>query len=720
MTKLTGSQFTRDRQTGRVLKVRGNFELPVAETSKDGVKSFIFANIDELELNMQADDLMKVQDVETPTGRVVRYIQTKNGIPILNSEIQVRLDRSQRVQQIDLMPAPSIRIAPAIKGKREALSPESAINAALDSIGEHILRKEISAPKQVYFPTPDGLQLAYEVMVLTKDPAHDWRIIVDAYSGEILLKEDEIWEDDGTGMVFDPNPVVTAIDNTFRDPSATIATCGFDGTPQATIDGQRVSRTLNSITLSGGKYKLEGPFVKLRDFGAPNIAPPEETEPAFNYLSNNDGFEAVMVYYHVDTMQRYIQNTLGINNANNRQIEADAHDNGNGGGGFYSPGDKGLHFGDSGNCRPNRAEDADCIYHEYNHAIMDNMKPGYGPSGIPNPVTGRLESRALGEGFSDILACVYYSPEHPFQREVFEDWVFAPGGLRRVDGGKIYPDDWADEEHDDGEIWAAALWNIYCNIGGDSASTATQMASRDELLRTMILVYFNLTTNPNMMDAAMAMVDENIALPEYGGVGHKVMWDAFRLRGFWSEFTMQGNVDVYIDGGQNGGYEYQEVFWENQDIWNRHHPDAGTEHETPCQNILNHVYVKIKNRGSEIAQNVVVRGYNSRQSASLIWPDSWNPMITPELSPPGKTLNPGDEVIVGPFKWIPKSGQESFLMYVSADGDLSNADPASTLSCANGPTPTDRLVRFDNNIGQRNVMAQTSDGKSYTKDLLNN
>ena len=59
MTKLTGSQFTRDRQTGRVLKVRGNFELPVAETSKDGVKSFLFANIDELELNMQADDLMK-------------------------------------------------------------------------------------------------------------------------------------------------------------------------------------------------------------------------------------------------------------------------------------------------------------------------------------------------------------------------------------------------------------------------------------------------------------------------------------------------------------------------------------------------------------------------------------------------------------------------------------------------------------------------------------
>ena len=719
MTKFSGSQFTRDNRTGRPLKVRGNFELPVSDVSEDSVKAFLFANADELELDMRAEELKKVQDVETPTGRVVRYIQTKNGIPILNSEIQVRLDHSQKVQQIDLMPAPSIRIVPATKGEREALSPESAIRAARDSIGEHALRKEIGAPEQVYFPTPEGLHLAYDVTVLTKDPAHDWRIIVDAYSGKILLKEDEIWEDDGKGMVFDPNPVVTANDNTFRDPSATIATCGFNGTPQATIDAQSFSRTLNSITLSGGKYKLEGPFVKLRDFGAPNIAPPEETEPAFNYQSNNDGFEAVMVYFHVDTIQRYIQNTLGITNANNRQIEADAHDNGNGGGGFYSPGDKGLHFGDSGDCQPDRAEDADCIYHEYNHAIMDNMKPGYGQSGIPNPVTGLMESRALGEGFSDILACVYLAPDHQFQREVFEDWVFAPGGLRRVDGNKIYPDDWVDDEHDDGEIWSAALWNIYCNIGGDSASTTIQRRARDELLRTMILVYFNLTTNPNMIDAAQAMIDENIALPEYCGLCHKVMWDAFRRRGFWSEFTPQGNVDVYIDDGRNGGYLYQDIFWESPDIWNRHHPDGVPGHETPCMNIVNNVYVRIKNQGSETAQNVVVRGFNCRQSPDLVWPDSWNPMITPELSPPGNTLNPGAEVVVGPFKWIPKSGQESLLMYVSADGDMSNLDPASTLPCFNGPTLSELLVRFDNNIGQRNVMSQTSDGKSYTKDLLN-
>lgn len=43
------------------------------------------------------------------------------------------------------------------------------------------------------------------------------------------------------------------------------------------------------------------------------------------------------------------------------------------------------------------------------------------------------------------------------------------------------------------------------------------------------------------------------------------------------------------------------------------------------------------------------------------------------------------------------------LMSVSADGDLSNIDPASLLPCASGPIPDSRFVPFDNNIAQRNV-----------------
>jgi hypothetical protein len=534
----TDSQVVRDARTGRPRKIRGVFELPVYDTEEESISAFLFANADYLGLAMQPNDLKKIHDVATPTGRVVRFSQMQDGIRILGAEIQVRLDQSSRMRQLDLAHVPPGKIIqPSVDEK--ALTAAAAVKAASDSLGAHTLRQKVASPEKVYYPTQEGLQLAYEVLILTGPPAHDWHMIVDAYTGDILAKQDLIWRVNGQGLVFNPNPVVTAGNNTFRDPTATVATCSFAGTPQATIDAQQTSAPLNDITSSGGIHKLEGPYVKLRDFGTPNVAPPEESNANdFNYPSNNDGFEAVMVYYHVDTLQRYIQNTLGITTANNRQTEADAHD-GIGGGGFYSPGDKGLHFGDSGPCRPDRAEDADCIYHEYNHAIIDNVKPGYGPWGVVNPTTGRRESRAIGEGCGDILPCVYFAPDYPYQREVFEDWVFAPAGLRRVDGTKVYPwniasgsgGDWVDEEHADGEIWSAALWNFYRIIGGDSAVVATQRAARDELLKTMISSYFALTTNPNMMDAAEIMMDTNADLPEYRLAHGIEMLNSFHDRG---------------------------------------------------------------------------------------------------------------------------------------------------------------------------------------------
>jgi hypothetical protein len=74
----------------------------------------------------------------------------------------------------------------------------------------------------------------------------------------------------------------------------------------------------------------------MRNFGPPNIAPPTEVSANnFKYSSGDDRFENVMVYYHIDSVQRYIQ-SLGITTAHNSQISADAHD-GAGGGGFFSP-----------------------------------------------------------------------------------------------------------------------------------------------------------------------------------------------------------------------------------------------------------------------------------------------------------------------------------------------------------------------------------------------
>lgn len=595
-------QVYRSPQSGKVYRVRGVFPLPVGDAPADAVIGFLLANADSLGITPEAASLEMVQDVEAPTGRVVRFEQRLDGLPILGTEVQVVLDRSSHVRQIDLALQPVDRVARQV-GDEKPLTAAAAVKLARQALFAPTLRQKVSTPRKVFFPAQEGLRLAYEVVILTKNPVHDWRLIVDAYTGAILSQQDNVWKVDGQGMVFDPNPVVTANNNTLRDPAATVATCGFAGTFQGTVDAERMARPLWDITLAGGKHKLEGPYVKLRDFDAPHVAPPEESSATgFDYASNLAGFKAVMVYYHVDTLQRYIQNTLGIGNANNRQTEADAHDNGTGGG-YYSPADRGLHFGDSGDCHPNRAEDADCIYHEYNHAILDNVRPGYGPWGVANPITGRRESRAIGEGCGDILPCVYFAPDHPFQREVFEDWVFVPAGLRRVDGTKVYPADWVDEEHDDGEIWSAALWNIYRAIGGDTADLATRRAARDEMLKTMISSYFLLTVNPNMGDAAEAMLYTSAELPEYR-LAHGIdMLNSFHDRGVLA-CTLGSDLRI-------------------TDLWSQQSetPEAGWQQVEYGQD--NWFYARVQNAGTVTARAAIVTFSFQCPYVTPIYPADW-------------------------------------------------------------------------------------------------
>ena len=536
---LKDSDVRWDEREGRPRKIRGEFAMPVADTPEDSIKAFLHANADELHFWVSDENLKVIQDVETSSRRIIRYQQLHDGIPVFGATVIAQLDKSNRVKQLDLGHVHRVKIA-APAGDQKLMGAK-AKKAASDSLGDHRLRQKIDKPEEIYYPTTDGLRLAYLVMIPTKEPLHDWRIIVDAYSGEVLKKDDRIvYMPNGQGLAFDPNPVVTSGNNTLRDPDATVAACGFAGTARATIDAEQVTRTLRDITLSGGTHKLEGPFVKLRNFGDPNIAPPEEANANdFNYSSGDDGFEAVMVYYHVDTVQKYISDPwptgLGITTAHHSQIEADAHDSlvqwwGTYHGAWFSPIDGGLHFGNSGGCKPDRGEEADAIIHEYGHAIQNDQVPGWGDT---NPTTMRNETGAMGEGFGDILACVFFAPDHQFQQEVFEDWCFADeGGMRRVDGTKVYPTDWASQVHDDGEIWSAALWSIYLAIGGDSTTDlAKRQAARDELLRTVIQSHDLVAANGTMPDAAETFMDTNEEDEEFLGRHLIEILDSFHDRG---------------------------------------------------------------------------------------------------------------------------------------------------------------------------------------------
>jgi hypothetical protein len=208
---------------------------------------------------------------------------------------------------------------------------------------------------------------------------------------------------------------------------------------------------------------------------------------------SNDGFSETMAYYFLDYAQRYIQ-SLGFSNVNNRQqvFSVDRYKQDNS---FYQSSTKTITYGTGG---VDDAEDAEVIWHEYGHSILDNQRPGYGTS---------LEADSIGEGFGDYWAgSLGAQLSGGFQDLCIADWdatsysSTTPPCLRRLDGTKHYPEDIVGRVHDDGEIWSAALWQIRGAISAAKADTV------------ILQHHFLLTADTSFNQAANALVTAAINL----------------------------------------------------------------------------------------------------------------------------------------------------------------------------------------------------------------
>lgn len=644
---LANAHVVMDSSRTRPVRIRGAFALPAARTVSQQVSKFLIDNAAEIAVPFGAAELKLVKEADVAGRKVLRYDHRLDGIRVFGAQTIVTVDPSNRISQVDLYQGPTR----AVRARTDArqLDAKAAVKAASAAIGAHTARSKAPPPEPIWFPTRGTVVRAFLLLIPTRDPVHDWQIVIDAATGRVLDKRDLIKEmPDGTGMVFDPNPVVTAMDATFRDPAATTGTCGFAGTAVATLDAQRVSRTLQGLTMSGGNFTLSGPWCQIHNFAAPAGPVPAEASGNFNYSCTDPNFNAVMVYYHIDEFQRYLQ-SIGITNAHASPIQCDALDNSIIAA-WYSPADGGLHFSNSGNCRPDRAADADVMLHEYQHAIQDDIVPGWASSN--NSITGRNEAGAMGEGAGDFVACAYFADRGGgFQREVFEDWVFAPAGLRRVDGTKVYPTSWSGSVHSDGEIWSAALWNTYRAIGGDvvgaGALTAHENA-RKAMFRSLFGSYPLLAVNASMPDGAEAVMRTNAAHPDYRGAHLREMLQSFHDRGILS---VAAGADLYVrdDPVDPGTTAYQApVFWDSPDAWIRNADDGGTTHQNPKAGQDNYFYARVHNRGTTAARGFVVT-FNVKQwlGTQFMFPGDFVPFIS---AAPGFSLAPGSSVVVK-AKW---------------------------------------------------------------------
>ncbi|MEH2552082.1 hypothetical protein V1283_008727 [Bradyrhizobium sp. AZCC 2262] len=254
------------------------------------------------------------------------------------------------------------------------------------------------------------------------------------------------------------------------------------------------------------------------------------------------------------------------------------------------------------------------------------------------------------------------------------------------------------------QILSTTHFNLYKAIGGADGSDVRKRRFAAEFTTYLMLRAIQTLTHPTnpqhasdwLCNLIVADACDWTCRGHSGGAYEKVIYWAFQKQGLFN--FAAPDVDVYINDGRQGEYQYQADHTNCLSIWNRLAGDGLEGHQTPAPGVANFAYVKITNRGSKTAASVVVNAFQNKPQGQLVYPDDWQPMETPWLAA-NDLLRGAAETTVGPFRWTPSSSDNAILMAVSANGDASNLAKFS-----DGKSISDsRLVPHDNNIGMRKV-----------------
>ncbi|HYC21678.1 MAG TPA: M36 family metallopeptidase [Candidatus Bathyarchaeia archaeon] len=443
------------------------------------------------------------------SGTLVRYSRTIGDVRVQGGEVIIHVRPDGR---IDYARARSLPPPAADDFARLTPAEAEAIARAATAADPAAVR---TRAELVYFPLDGELRLAWEIWLFTDEPPTRLRVFVDASSGLVLRAGDLVRRVDGTGLAFIPNPVVKLKDDSLEDDDDSAAAVPAAAYSPVTL------RDLDAPVQ--GLYQLSGPYVRAVDIEPPTVAPPLEPTPDFSFDRSQSGFEWVMVYYHIDSIQRFVQG-LGFSSACNRRIDTDAHGVYGADNSYYVPDGLGrglLAFGDGG---VDDAEDGEVIAHEYGHAIQDSQ--------CPNCFDGP-EAGAIGEGWGDFLAAAYFSDKSGgFQDTCLADWDSraysddVPSCLRRLDTSKRYPEDVVGEVHADGEIWSGALWDILIALSGGASPTP---AGRDTAVSLALESHMLVPSDPSFFEEAQALLDADHVL--FGGVHQSLLAAKLSARG---------------------------------------------------------------------------------------------------------------------------------------------------------------------------------------------
>jgi Zn-dependent metalloprotease len=452
---------------------------------------YLTAHRSLLQLNdAELKDLLHHATRTTPAGATVRYRQQYEGVPVYGADLAVTLNRDNLVTFVMNGYKPGVHL----DSVQPTVSARQALRSALAELGVGADELRYQNVRLVVFHQEGVSRLAWEVKALpVAEPVGDWELLIDARTGEIFQLLDRAFyaPTNGTGNVFDPDPLSSS-GASYGDPGYT------DGSDADTtqMTGQLVNVTLQDIDLTSGTYSLTGPWAEIVDSENPRKGLFSQSSSAFNFTRQQDGFEAVNCYYHIDKCMRYINNDLGVSVTPyqyNGGVRCDPHGLNGSDNSRYSSSAGDVAFGEGG---VDDAEDADVVIHELGHGLHDWLTNG-----------GLSQVNGLSEGFGDYIAQSYSRSLGQWTTSDPEyHWVFHWDGHnpfwngRITNDTRIYPDDLVGQVHTDGQIWSSCNMRIWDAIGRQQSDRAH-------------LVGLSMTNSgTNQQDAAQAVLQAAIDL----------------------------------------------------------------------------------------------------------------------------------------------------------------------------------------------------------------
>lgn len=468
------------------------------------------------DLKIKPTDTFKLSYVtKSLAGETLRFQQMMNDVPVYHSEIIVNFNPSNEL----VFTSDSYDSSIENINTTPSLSKETALNISKESLkisGTYTVDENILLITKVN----DQTKLVYKVVTNPQTGGASWAVLIDAQTGNVLSTYDEAmyYHKNESGFK-KPNPTTTTISPLafvsgtamvfLSDPLSyarvAYGTTGYvDGNDANTsqLAAARTSVTLPQIDLTAGVYKLKSSYVEIQDFEAPTTGLfTQTTGSAFNFTRDNNAFEAVNVFYHLDKSLRYINETLGITcrpTLNGGVLKFDSSGLSGDDNSYFLPSTDQIAFGEG--CVDD-AEDADVIWHEFGHGVHKWMTNGN-------------VSQYLGEGNSDYWAQSYSRSLNQWMAaDAASQFMFSWDGHNTCWAGRttdyygVYPGDLVGLQlgaaHTDGQIWATALMQIWDVIG----RTKTDKAFLQGLILT------NSTTNQQNAAIAVRQAAINMNFP---------------------------------------------------------------------------------------------------------------------------------------------------------------------------------------------------------------